>query len=154
MTNAGKVEEAIKLLQKLIDKVYADPEQQKLFYCDLARLYWYSSNKDEAIAAAKKAGNKGLIRFFETGDHSILEKEVDKKYAALKENSEYISQLWMGMDYARAGAREKALESFNNAVALKDVAVTLLLMGHYEFLNIRYLSMALLMRKIKLLVNF
>jgi hypothetical protein len=60
----------------------------------------------------------------------------------------------MGMDYARAGAREKALECFNNAIALKDVAVTLLLVGHYEFINIKYLSMALLTRKIKMLVNF
>ncbi len=154
LVNSGKVEEAEKSLLKLIEKSSADPELVRLCYCDLARLHWYNSKKDEAIAAATKAGNKGLVTFFKTGDHSILEKEVDKKYDALKENSEYISQLWMGMDYARAGAREKALECFNNAVALKDVAVTLLLVGHYEFLNIKYLSMALLMRKIKMLVNF
>ncbi len=154
MTNAGKLEEAIICQQKLIDKINTDPDQKKSCYGDLARLYWFGSNKDEAIAAATKGGHKGLVKFFQTGDNSLLEKEVDKKYQALKENSEYISQLWMGMDYAKAGAREKALECFNNSVALKDVAVTLLLMGHYEFLNIRYLSMALLMRKIRMLVNF
>ena len=154
MANAGKTEEAIKQQLKLIDKASNDAELRKLGYCDLARLHWYTANKEEAIAAATKAGNKGLIKFFETGDHSILEAEVDKKYQALKDNSEYISQLWMGMDYARAGAREKALDCFNNSIALKDVAVTLLLVGHFEFLNIKYLSMALLMRKIKMLVNF
>jgi adenylate cyclase len=154
LANAGKTEEAIKQQLKLIDKAATDPELRNLGYCDLARLHWYTANKEEAIAAATKAGNKGLIKFFETGDHSILEAEVDKKYQALKDNSEYISQLWMGMDYARAGAREKALDCFNNSVALKDVAVTLLLAGHFEFLNIKYLSMALLMRKIKMLVNF
>jgi TolB-like protein/lipoprotein NlpI len=154
MANAGKLEEAIICQQKLIDKINTDSDQKKCCYADLARLYWYSSNKEEAIAAANKGENKGLVKFFQTGDNSILEKEVDKKYQTLKENSEYISQLWMGMDYAKAGVREKALECFNNSVALKDVAITLLLMGHYEFLNIRYLSMALLMRKIRMLVNF
>ena len=154
LANAGKTEEAIKLQLQLIDRLSAEPELQKSCYGDLARLYWSASNKTDAIASAMKGGHKGLVKFFHTGDHAALEKEVDKKYEALKDNSEYISQLWMGIDYAKAGAREKALDCFNNAVALKDVAITLLLMGHYEFLNIKYLSMALLMRKIKMLVNF
>ena len=79
---------------------------------------------------------------------------MDEKYERIKAKSEYVSQLWMGIDYAKAGAREKALECFNNAIALKDVAITLLLMGHYDFMNIKYLSMALMTRKLKMLVNF
>lgn len=154
LANAGRVEEAIILQLKLVDKISTDPDDKKRSCCELSRLYWYTGKTEEAIAAATKGGNNGLVKFYQTGEYLHLEKEVDKKFAAQKENSEYTSQLWMGMDYARAGAREKALECFNNAVALKDVAVTLLLVGHYEFLNIKYLSMALLRRKIKMLVNF
>jgi hypothetical protein len=106
------------------------------------------------MSAAEKGGDKGLIKFYRDGDNSLLQKEVDKHYSELKSRSEYISQFWMGLDYAKAGAREKALECFNNAVALKDTAVTFLLIRHYEFLNIKYLSIALITRKIKLLVNF
>ncbi|HEY1022042.1 MAG TPA: hypothetical protein VGE06_07000, partial [Flavisolibacter sp.] len=72
----------------------------------------------------------------------------------MKSESEHISQLWMGIDYARAGARDKALDCFNNAIALKDVAITYLLVGHYDFINIKYLNMALITRKLRMLVNF
>ena len=72
----------------------------------------------------------------------------------LKHKSEYASQLWMGIEYAKAGAREKALECFNNAIALKEPAITLLLIRQFEFLNIKYLSMALVTRKVKQLINF
>lgn len=154
LATTGKLEEAIKIQIKLIDKVAGDSENVKLCYCDLARLYWAANNKTDAISSALKGGHKALVKFFHSGDNSLLEKEVELKYQSLTENSEYVSQLWMGMNYARAGARDKALECFNNAVALKEVAITLLLVGHYEFLNIKYLSMALLTRKIKLLVNF
>ena len=154
LAQTGRQEEGIKLLKKLIEQNAAEPEKQKNCYEDLARLYWSINNKTDAISSALKAGDKGLVKFFHDGDNTMLEKEVDKKYEALKEASENISQLWMGIDYAKAGAREKALECFNNAVALKDVAVTLLLAGHYDFLNIKYLSMALLNRKIRMLVNF
>ena len=154
LVNAGKLEDAIELQQKLIEKYSDDPELQKDYFSDLARLYWHGGNKTDAIASALKAGNKGLVKFFHDGDTSLLQKKVNEKYAALSETSEYVSQLWMGMDYAKAGDREKALECFNNAIALKDVAITLLLIGHYEFINIKYLSMALMTRKIKMLVNF
>ena len=154
LVNAGKLEEAIQLQQKLIEKYNDDPELQKDYFSDLARLYWHGGNKTDAIASALKSGNKGLVKFFHDGDTTLLQKKVNEKYAALSETSEYVSQLWMGMDYAKAGDREKALECFNNAIALKDVAITLLLIGHYEFINIKYLSMALMTRKIKMLVNF
>ena len=72
----------------------------------------------------------------------------------MRDNSEYISHLWMGLDYAKSGVAEKALECFNNAIALKEVAITMLLMGHFEFLNIKYLSLALMKRKIRMMVNF
>ena len=72
----------------------------------------------------------------------------------MKSRSEYISQLWMGIDYANAGARDTALDCFNNAIALKESSVTLLLTRQFEFLNIKYLSMALITRKIKMLINF
>ncbi len=154
LVNAGKQEEAIQLQLKLIEKNADEPEIQKEYYEDLARLYWSAGNKSDAIAAAINAGNYALETFFNDGDNSLLMLEVDEKYQRLNDDSEYISQLWMGIDYAKAGAREKALECFNNAIALKDVAITLLLIGHYEFLNIKYLSMALLTRKLRMLVNF
>jgi adenylate cyclase len=147
-------DEAIKLQMQLIEKVNFDPVLQRKRYTDLSRLYWSFDNKEEAIAAAKLANNKGLLKFFEEGDNSVLLAAVDKKYADMKNRSEYISQLWMGLDYANAGAREIALDCFNNAIALKEASVTLLLTRQYEFLNIKYLSMALITRKIKLLINF
>ncbi|HEX7903529.1 MAG TPA: adenylate/guanylate cyclase domain-containing protein [Chitinophagaceae bacterium] len=147
-------DEAIRLQQELIDKAIYDPLVQRKRYTDLSRLYWSFDNKTEAIAAAVKADNKGLIKFYEEADNALLETAVDDHYSNLKTRGEYISQLWMGIDYGNAGAREKALECFNNAVALKEAAITMLLTRQYEFLNIKYLSMALLTRKIRLLVNF
>ena len=154
MVNAGQLDEAIKLELKLIEKSASEPEMQKDLFTDLARLYWYGGNKTDAISSALKAGNKGLVKYFHDGENTLMQKRVEEKYAALTANSEYFSQLWMGIDYAKAGAQEKALECFNNAIALKDVAVTLLLIGNFEFLNIKYLSMALMRRKIRQLVNF
>ncbi len=154
MVNAGQLDEAIKLELKLIEKSASEPEMQKDLFTDLARLYWYGGNKTDAISSALKAGNKGLVKYFHDGEHTLMQKRVEEKYAGLTANSEYFSQLWMGIDYAKAGAQEKALECFNNAIALKDVAVTLLLIGNFEFLNIKYLSMALMRRKIRQLVNF
>ena len=60
----------------------------------------------------------------------------------------------MGLDYAYAGERETAIDCFNNAVALKEPAITLLLLRDYQFLDIKYLSIALVIRKIKQLINF
>jgi adenylate cyclase len=154
LVNAGKLDEAIKLQLDLIEKNSEELELQKDLFSDLARLYWYGGNKTDAISSALKSGNKGLVKFFHDGDNTLLLKKVEEKYKTISTSSEYFSQLWMGIDYADAGAQEKALECFNNAIALKDVAVTLILMGHYKFLNIKYLSMALMRRKIRQLVNF
>jgi adenylate cyclase len=154
MVNAGQLDDAISLELKLIEKCASEPEMQKDLFTDLARLYWYGGNKTDAISSALKAGNKGLVKYFHDGENTLMQKRVEEKYAGLTSNSEYFSQLWMGIDYAKAGAQEKALECFNNAIALKDVAVTLLLIGNFEFLNIKYLSMALMRRKIRQLVNF
>jgi hypothetical protein len=60
----------------------------------------------------------------------------------------------MGVDYAYAGDREKALECFDNAVALKETAISLLLIRDYSYFTIKYLNMALITRKIKKLINF
>jgi len=154
LVNAGEETEAIKLQKKLVDKNAEDPVKYKSLLSDLARLYWTTNHKDEAIEAAKKAKNVGLTKLFEDNDSSYLEGQLNKKYKEMRDNSEYISHLWMGLDYAQAGVSEKALECFNNAIALKDVAITLLLMGHFEFLNIKYLSLALMKRKIRMMVNF
>jgi len=154
LVNAGQLDEAIKLQLKLIEKISGEPELQKDLFSDLARLYWYGGNKTDAISSALKSGNKGLVKFFHDGDNTLLLKKVEEKYKNISSSSEYFSQLWIGIDYADAGAQEKALECFNNAIALKDVAVTLILMGHFKFLNIKYLSMALMRRKIRQLVNF
>jgi hypothetical protein len=117
-------------------------------------LYWFLNEKDKAIEAARQSGNKNLVKFYTDGDHSQLEKEVDRSYTELKDKSEYVSQVWMGIDYARAGARDKALDCFNNAIALKETAITFLLLRHFDFLNIKYLSMALITRKIRQVINF
>jgi len=154
LVNNNQPDEAITLQKKLIDKAAVDPSLQKNYYEDLSRLYWFLNNKEEAIAAAERSRNKALIKFYTDGDSSALEKEVDKNYDELKEKSEYVSQVWMGIDYARAGARDKALDCFNNAIALKETAITFLLLRHFDFLNIKYLSMALITRKIRQTINF
>jgi adenylate cyclase len=154
LVNAGQLDEAINLQLKLIEKNADEPALQKELFSDLARLYWYGNNKTDAISSALKSGNKGLVKFFHDGDNTLMLKKAEEKFKKLSESSEYFSQLWMGIEYADAGAQEKALECFNNAIALKDVAVTLILMGNFKFLNIKYLSMALMRRKIRQLVNF
>lgn len=154
LANNNNKDEAIKLQNKLIDKAAHDHELQRLRYSELSRLYWSFNDKNEAIAAAEKANNKGLIKFYKEGDNKLLVNEVDKHYEELKKRSEYISQLWMGLDYANAGAREKAITCFNNAIALKESAISLLLIRDYLFLNIKFLNIALITRKIKLLINF
>ena len=154
LANNNNNKEVIKLQEKLIEKAAHDHDLQRKKYSAHSRLYWSFNEKKEAIAMAEKAGNPGLIKFYKEGDNSILHLEVDIYYSELKRRKEYISQLWMGMDYAYAGAREKALEYFVNAIALKDPAINLLLIRDYQFLNIKYLNMALITRKIKLLINF
>ena len=154
LANRNNKEEAIQLLKNLIEKSTHDQKLQHKRYSDLSRLYWSFNEKTEAIAAAAKVGNMGLIKFYKEGDNSVLVINADNYYNELKKRSEYISQLWMGLDYAYAGAREKALDCFNNAIALKDASITLLLINDYQFLNIKYLSMALITRKIKQLINF
>lgn len=154
LVNADRREEAIRLQKKLVEKTAGEPDLHREHLNNLARLYWSGGNREEALATAERGGNAGLLKLFKDGDNSELQQEVDEKFSRMKKNSEYISQFWMGVDYARAGAREKALECFNNAIALKDVAITLLLLGHYDFINIKYLNMALITRKLKMLVNF
>ena len=152
--NAGEENEAIELQKKLVEKNSGDPVKHSSLLADLARLYWNTNHKEEAINSAKKSQNIGLVKLFEENNGSLLEAQINKKYKEMRDNSEYISHLWMGMDYAKSGITEKALESFNNAIALKEVAITLLLMGHFEFVNIKYLSLALMKRKIRMMVNF
>ncbi len=147
-------EAALSLQQKLIAKASHEPALQRKRYSELARLHWSFNNKPEAIAAAKSSGDIGLIKFLKEGDHSLLQISVDSYYDKLTGNSEYISQLWMGLDYAHAGARDKAITCFNNAIALKEAAISLLLIPDFEFLNIKYLNMALITRKVKQLINF
>lgn len=146
-------EEALLCMKGLIEKAH-DSNLKRKRYEELSRLHWALGEKAEALIAAKKSGNMGLLKFYSDGDNTLLLKSVDDFYASLRQRSEYISQLWMGVDYAHAGAREKALECFNNAVALKEAAVSMLLIRDFEFLNIKYLSMALLTRKIRQLINF
>lgn len=154
LVNMNNMEGALELQQDRIAKSEHDPVQKRKLFSELARLHWTSGNKDDAIASAKKAGDTALLKFFTDGDFSLLQKPVDDHYKLLANRSEYISQLWMGLDYAHAGAREKAIECFNNAIALREAAVSLLLIRDFEFLNIKYLNMALVTRKVKQLINF
>jgi TolB-like protein/class 3 adenylate cyclase/tetratricopeptide (TPR) repeat protein len=154
LVNNNQVDEAIAMQKALVEKSAGDQALQKMYYGELSRLYWFLNNKEEAIAAAQRSGNKSLLKFYTDGDQSLMEKEVDAHYNELKDKSEYISQVWMGIEYARAGARDKALDCFNNAIALKETAITFLLLRHFDFLNIKYLSMALITRKIRQVINF
>jgi TolB-like protein/class 3 adenylate cyclase/Flp pilus assembly protein TadD len=154
LANSNNKEEAIRLQKELIEKTAYDPITQKSRYNNLSLLYWSFGNKEEAIAAADKANNPALVKFYRDGDHKLLEREVDEHYRVLKKSGEYISELWMGIDYAKAGAREKALECFNNAIVLRDTAVPQLLIRQYEFLNIKFINLVQIVRKIKLLITF
>lgn len=154
LVSCNNREEAVKLQKKLIEKAANDHPLQRKRYMVLSRLHWSFDEKKEAIAAAELSGNKGLIKFYKESDYSVLQKEVDEHYTELRRRSEYISQLWIGLDYAYAGAREKALECFNNAIALKEPAIIYLLMRDFQFLNIKFLSMALINRKVRQLINF
>ena len=98
--------------------------------------------------------NRGLIKFYQDGDYKMMEKEVDEHYRVLRKSGEYISELWMGVDYAMAGSKEKAVQCFNNAIVLENTAITLLLIRQYEFLNLKYLDLVRITRKIKSLISF
>lgn len=154
LVNMNNTEAALALQQERINKTEHDPVQKRKMFSELSRLYWTFGSKAEAAAAAKKAGDLALLKFYSDGDFSLMQKPLDEHYDMLKNRSEYISQFWMGLDYAHAGARDKAIECFNNAVALKEAAISLLLIRDFEFLNIKYLNMALITRKVKHLINF
>lgn len=150
----NKSDQAVALQLDRISKAGHDPVQKKLLQSELSRLHWSFGNKQEALKAANEAGDTGLVKFYTDGDISAMLKKTDDCYRLMQDRSEYISQLWMGLDYAHAGARDRALEYFNNAIALKEAAVSLLLIRDFEFLNIKYINMALITRKIKQLINF
>lgn len=153
MANMNNMEAAIALQEERISKAH-EPEQKDKLYTELSKLHWSAGDQAAAIEAAEKAGDKGLLQFYANGDISLMKQPLDSYYQGMEERSEYISQLWMGLAYAHAGAREKAIDCFNNAVALKEAAISLLLIRDFEFLNIKYLNMALLTRKVKQLINF
>jgi adenylate cyclase len=154
LANNNNHAEAIALQKQLIEKVAYEPVIQKSRYADLSRLYWSLGNKEDAIAAAEKAQNPGLTKFYSDGDYKLLQKEVDEHYNVLRKSGEYISEFWMGVDYAKAGAREKALECFDIALVMRNTAITLLLVRHYDFLNLKYLNLVRITRKIRQLISF
>ncbi|HEX5654624.1 MAG TPA: adenylate/guanylate cyclase domain-containing protein [Chitinophagaceae bacterium] len=154
LVNSNRQEEAITLQKHLIEKAAHDTNLRKSRYSELSRLYWHCGNQVEAIAAAVRAGNQGLIQFYRDGNNSILLAEVEEYFHKQQKSGDYISPLWMGLAYAKAGAREKALACFNNAIAAKEPAITLLLIRQYDFLNFKYLNLVQVTRKIKQLVKF
>jgi TolB-like protein/lipoprotein NlpI len=154
LANMNNMEEAVAVQQERINKAINEPAKQRKLYSELSKLYWHTGHTDAANAAAKKGGDLALLKYYSDGDWSLMVKPVDEHYKTLRERSEYISQFWMGLNYAHAGARDKAIVCFNNAVALKEAAISLLLIRDFEFLNIKYLNMALITRKVKQLINF
>lgn len=154
LANMNNKEAAYALQKTLIDKATHDAALLSKRYSDLSLLQWFFDDKIEAKISAKIAGNKGLLKFYKDGDITIMKKKVDDCYQEQKKGSEYISQLWMGYEYAYAGDREKALECFDNAIALKETAISLLLIRDFGFITIKYLNMALITRKIRKLINF
>jgi tetratricopeptide (TPR) repeat protein len=154
LANANSPVEAIRLQIALIEKAEHDPSIQKEDYGNLSRLHWYFGEKEEAIEAAELGKDPGLLNYYRSNSRSMLEKEVDENYRVLKKSGAFISELWMGMDYAKAGATEKALSCFTNAIAAGEPAIAQLLIGHYEFLNIKFINLVGLKRKVKQLINF
>jgi tetratricopeptide (TPR) repeat protein len=154
LVSMNKKEEAIALQQTLIEKTAQDKQHQAKRYEELSRLYWSFNEKENALQAAVQSGDAALIQYYKTGDHSLLEKRTDEYYTGLKLQGGYISQFWMGIDYAYAGARDKAINCFNSAVALKEAGISLLLIRDFGYFNIKYLNMALVNRKVKQLINF
>lgn len=154
LVSLNRGEEAVALQLTRVEKAGNDSNLKKSRYAELSRLYWTFNNKKAASDAAKKSDDLALINFYTNGDSSLLVKSVDNHYRVMKERSEYISALWMGLDYAHAGARDTAINCFNDAIALKEAAISLLLIRDFEFLNIKYLNMALINRKVKQLINF
>jgi adenylate cyclase len=154
LANKNNQEEVIALQKALIERFAFDPVEQKERYCELSRLHYYLGNTVEAIQAATKAGHQGLVEFYRSKDIMRLIFEVEDQYKKLRASGEYISNLWMGVDYAKAGARDKALECFSAAIDAKEPAITLLMVRHYEFLNIKYLNLVPLARRIKHLIKF
>ena len=152
LVNMNNKEGAVAMQNNLIEKAAHNPLLQRKRYAELSRLYWSFNDKEAAIAEAVKSQNEELLLFYKKGDHSLLQKKVEDYYN--QQGVVYTSQLWKGLDYAYAGAREKALGFFNNAIALKEAGISLLLIRDYEFLNIKYLNMALITRKVKQLINF
>jgi adenylate cyclase len=145
-------EEAIRLQMDLISKATNDALLQKQRYSELARMYWHFDRPKEAIMMAAKAGNLALIQYYRESKNQLLLKAVEDKYARMNATGEYFSPLWMGIDYAQAGAKEKAVDCFTKAIADKDPALTLLLIGHYEFLNLKFLKLAHIARKVREIV--
>ena len=154
LANMNKQDEAEELQLSRIEKAGKDTNLKFSRYAELARLYNSFNRKADALEAAKKSGDLALIKYFSEGDSSQLIKRVDDHYQEMKRRSEYISALWMGLDYAHAGARETAINCFNNAIALREAGVSLLLVRDFEFIDIKYLNMALITRKVKQLINF
>lgn len=154
LVNNNSKDEAVKLQRRLIERASNDHVLHRKRYADLSRLYWSFNEKKEAIEAAELGQNKALAKYYKDGDNSLLRKEADDHYNELSKRSEYISQLWMGLEYAYAANREKALDCFNNSIALKEPSIVYLLIRDYGFLNIKFLNMALITRKIKLMINF
>ena len=154
LANSTNEEEVILLQKSLIEKFSYDPILQKERYGELARLYWFLGKEQEAILAALKSGNQGLVEFFKTKDITRLILEANDFYNKMKTENEYVSNMWIGIEFAKAGAREKALEFFNLAIEAKEPAITLLLVRHYDFLNIKYLNLVPLARKIRMLIQF
>jgi len=153
LAEANEQEEAIRLQKELVMRTAYDPILQQQRYTALSKLYWHFGRKEEAIDAATDAHNQGLVNYYKNKDNSLLVAEVDEYYRVMKKSGDYVSYLWMGLDYAKAGAADKALECFHQALAQKDTAITQLLTRHYEFLNIKFISLIPLIRKVKALLT-
>jgi tetratricopeptide (TPR) repeat protein len=155
LANGTNQDEVVLLQKSLIEKFSYDPVLQKERYAELARLYWFLGKQQEAILAAVRSGNQGLIEYFKTKDITRLILEANDCYNKMKaEEGGYVSNMWAGIEFAKAGARDRALEFFNLAIEAKEPAITLLLVRHYDFLNIKYLNLVPLVRRIKMLIQF
>lgn len=153
LINSGREEEAHIEQKHLIERCAYDHAAQRAAYASLSRMYWYAGKKEEAIRAAGLADSADLVQFYRNEDRSILEREVDEHYRVLRKSGDYISELWMGMDYAKAGAKDKALACFTRAIDARDPAISQLLIAHYEFFNIKFINLVGIKRKIRQMIR-
>ena len=121
-------EESIRSTKHRIEAISYDPVEQKNIYRQLARYYGYLGRRDEAISAAEHAGDLALVMYYKEGKNDLLIKEIKQRQKDAIDRGFYFSPVSLVLDYARAGAHDQALASFEIAFEKRDPRLVLLLL--------------------------